>query len=87
MMRAPWELDAKPNIFKPSEDQPGIIIELVTPQEFASLPDGTALISISGSVHIKGRDYIDDDTRGGMLAYGVIREDQSNRDLGAYDTR
>jgi hypothetical protein len=40
--------------------------------QFGSLPDGIALWSISGDVKVKGRDHIDDDTRYGMLAYGII---------------
>ena len=40
--------------------------------QFGNLPDGIALWSISGSVHVKGRDYIDDGTRGGLLAFGII---------------
>lgn len=40
--------------------------------QFASLPDGIALYSIFGDVKVKGRDYIDEDTRGGCLAYGII---------------
>lgn len=45
---------------------------LLTPAEFAQLPDGTALTCIDGEVAIKGTDYIDDDTRFGHLAYGVV---------------
>jgi hypothetical protein len=41
-------------------------------KQFAALPDGIALYCISGSVHVKGRDRIDDDTRFGLLAYGII---------------
>jgi hypothetical protein len=44
---------------------------LFTPAEFDKLPDGIELISISGSRKTKGKDYIDGDTRGGHLAFGV----------------
>lgn len=44
---------------------------LLTPEEFAALPDGTELTAIDGEVAVKGRDEIDDDTRFGHLAYGV----------------
>lgn len=47
-------------------------LRLCPADQFANLPRGIALWSISGTVHVKGRDYIDDDTRGGMLAYGII---------------
>lgn len=44
---------------------------LFTPEEFNQLPDGIVLSSISGGTFVKGKDYIDDDTRAGHLAYGV----------------
>lgn len=47
---------------------------LVTPQEFARLPDGMELTAIDGEKVIKGKDYIDDDTRCGHMAYGSSRE-------------
>jgi hypothetical protein len=46
-------------------------LELFTPEEFEQLPDGTELTSISGDSKIKGKDYIDMDTRFGHIAYGV----------------
>lgn len=44
---------------------------LLTGDEFAALPDGTELTCIDDEIVVKGRDEIDDDTRGGCLAYGV----------------
>lgn len=44
---------------------------LFTPEELEQLPDGIELTSIMGKKVVKGRDYIDDDTRGGHLAYGI----------------
>jgi len=45
---------------------------LVTQEEFDALPDGTVLTCIDDTTVTKGSDdYIDDDTRGGCLAYGV----------------
>lgn len=70
--RAPWEL------------KDGTIIELIRPEEFATLPDGTVLRSIRGETKVKGTDYCDNDTRGGFLAFGFVRDDQTNRNLGAY---
>ena len=52
----------------------GRVILLLTLGQFAILPDGTALVSISGRTVIKGKDYIDNETRGGYLAYGVLNE-------------
>jgi len=45
---------------------------LFTPEEFHKLPDGIELVSINGNKAIKGKDYIDQDTRFGYLAYGVM---------------
>lgn len=44
---------------------------LLTEDEFNQLPDGTELIAIDNDKVIKGKDYIDLDTRGGHLAFGV----------------
>jgi hypothetical protein len=46
---------------------------LLTPAEFAQLPDGTELGCIDDTTAVKGRDTIDDDTRGGHLAYGIVK--------------
>jgi hypothetical protein len=47
---------------------------LVTPEEFARLPDGFELTCIDGDTAIKGKDKIDDDTRFGHIAYGASKE-------------
>jgi hypothetical protein len=44
---------------------------LLTPEEFAEVPDNIVLLSISDEPKVKGQDYIDDDTRFGVLAYGL----------------
>jgi len=44
---------------------------LLTPSEFVQLPDGFVLESILEETVVKGKDYIDDDLRGGYLAYGI----------------
>lgn len=46
---------------------------LFTPEEYEQLPDGIELYSVmSGDkAKIKGKDYIDMDTRWGHIAYGV----------------
>jgi hypothetical protein len=64
--RAPWKLD--------EDEGHGVsprVIHLITPEEFETLPDGEVLLSITGGSATKGKDYIDNDTRGGMLAYGL----------------
>lgn len=49
-------------------------IILLTPAQLLAVPDGTVLYSIMGEKVIKGKDYIDDDTRGGYLAYGFLKK-------------
>ena len=41
--------------------------------------DGSELRCIDGTVGIVGVDYIDDDTRGGCIAYGIERSDIPDR--------
>lgn len=45
---------------------------LLTPAELEMVPDGTVLVCISGERVVKGVDEIDDDTRGGYIAYGLL---------------
>ncbi len=52
----------------------GTTTELLTPAEYDDLPDGIVLISISGDKKIKGKDSIDQDTRGGFLAWGLFKD-------------
>ncbi len=52
----------------------GRTIYLLTPERFAALADGTAVVCIDGETRIKGTDPIDDDTRFGHLAYGLLPE-------------
>lgn len=47
---------------------------LVTPEEFAKLPDGFVLTCIDGDTAVKGKDYIDDDTRVGHMAWGSSKD-------------
>lgn len=44
---------------------------LLTPAELTKIPTGTELECIDGKLKKVGIDYIDDDLRGGHLAYGV----------------
>ena len=45
---------------------------LLTPDEFVALPDGAVLTAIDGEKATKGIDEIDNDTRFGHLAYGLV---------------
>jgi hypothetical protein len=45
---------------------------LLTPEEFALVPDGTTLVCINGKTKIKGEGYIDQDTRAGYIAWGLL---------------
>lgn len=42
-----------------------------TKEEFKKLPDGITLKSVTNRIVVKGKDYIDLDTRGNHIAYGV----------------
>lgn len=80
VMRAPWKLD--------DDEGHGVhprVIHLITPEEFETLPDGEILLSIAGEPVTKGKDYIDQDVRGGMLAYGLPAHHE--RCLRAYTTK
>jgi hypothetical protein len=46
-------------------------LHLLTEAEFNQLPDGFKLKCIDGTYAIKGTDYIDMDTRGGHIAFGI----------------
>lgn len=43
-------------------------------KDFENVPDGTVLTSIFGEQKVKGTDDIDQDSRAGLLAYGVLLE-------------
>ena len=45
---------------------------LLRPEHLPLIPDGTVLVSIRAATAIVGVDQIDDDTRGGYLAWGVL---------------
>ena len=45
---------------------------LLRPEHLPLIPDGTVLVSIRVATAIVGDDQIDDDTRGGYLAWGVL---------------
>ena len=45
---------------------------LLRPEHLPQIPDGTVLVSVRSETAIVGVDQIDDDTRGGYLAWGVL---------------
>lgn len=51
----------------------GRVIQLITPDTLKNLDKGTKLICINGSTYTVGVDVIDDDTRGGLLAFGHLK--------------
>lgn len=53
----------------------GSRIDLITPDELKEIEKGTVLYDIFGFPAVVGVDYIDDDTRGGYLAFGFRQED------------
>lgn len=46
---------------------------LLTPEEYEALPEGVVLTSINDNTVTKGGGYVDMDTRGGYLAYGLFQ--------------
>lgn len=58
-------------------------IGLLTPRAFESLPDGTVVVSIHSYELTKGVDYIDLDTRGGQIAFGLPIEGEEAARLSA----
>lgn len=55
---------------------------LLSLKEYDQVPDGVELESVNGTKHVKGRDYIDLDTRFNYIAYGVRDiENHSQRNL------
>lgn len=52
----------------------GRIIQLITPETLSKLDVGTRLIDIYGEDAFVGLNTIDNDTRGGLLAYGRLKE-------------
>lgn len=61
------------------EDEGENSLFLFTIEEYEQLPDGIELESINGQKKIKGENYIDMDTRGGHIAYG-IRSPKTHKD-------
>lgn len=54
---------------------------LLTPDEYAALPDGTNVMCIDNEIAVKGTDYIDQDTRFGCIAYGFTKELVASQNL------
>lgn len=52
-------------------------LRLLTDQELKDAPNGTELGCIDGKKVVVGTDDIDDETRGGRVAYGYILPDDS----------
>lgn len=52
-------------------DGTGRVLMLCPLADFQNVPDGVEMESINGKKVTKGKDYIDDDTRAGLLAYGL----------------
>lgn len=48
------------------------MIYLITPEQFASLPDGATLRNFFGEAKVKGRDAINDETAGGFMSVGFL---------------
>lgn len=55
----------------PWDDEGENSLMLFTVAEYEMLPDGIELECIDGETAVKGKDYIDMDTRFGHIAFGV----------------
>ena len=71
-----WTIDKEPSQFphKTPQIHLGRTINLLTEKEFEELPNGALVVDIFGCEAIKGKDYIDNDTRGGYLAFGILQD-------------
>lgn len=47
---------------------------LITADMLRDIPNGETLTCIDGTTAVKGKDVIDMDTRGGLLAYGFVKK-------------
>lgn len=63
----------------PWSDRQSDPLWLLTTTEYDALPDGTELVSINGQRKVKGTDYIDQDTRAGFIAWGLLESQLSGR--------
>jgi hypothetical protein len=57
------------------------ILYLLTPEEYALVPDGVALIDVGGKAYIKGTNPIDMNTSFGHLSVGLWWDDASDTDF------
>lgn len=67
-----WDLSSYATKNAWAGDEEGEVLWLLTSDEYEKLLDGTRVKSIRGIWATKGKDYIDDDTRFGMMAYGLV---------------
>ena len=58
------------NLMKKIDDE----LWLLTIEEFTELSDGVKLQCIDNTFATKGKDYIDQDSRFGCIAYGLTKE-------------
>lgn len=53
---------------------------LLTPEELDIVPSGTLLHCIDTSTAVVGVDHIDNDTRVGYIAYGILESELNNNE-------
>lgn len=68
---AEWRLEDIHSLVR-ANGMTGKVLYLLRPEHLPLLPNGTVLYSVTGEQVVKGQDPIDDDTRGGFLAYGFL---------------
>lgn len=73
----PWY--QRPN-YPPTPGTPEDPVWLLTPQELEALPGGTRLHCIDKSIVVVGIDNIDNGTRSGYIAYGILESELNNKE-------
>ena len=67
-----WNLQSYEKQNSWSGDEDGEVLWLLTPEELKQLACGTVVKCIDGSSYKVGVDILDDDTRAGYLAFGLV---------------
>lgn len=73
----PWY--QKPN-FPPTPGTTADPLWLLLPEELDNLPGGTRLHCIDQSIAVVGLDNIDNGTRLGYIAYGILESELTNKE-------
>lgn len=73
LIRRGWRMWSQEELFEDGDGKRKVLL-LCPLSDYPNVPSGTAMYSITGEKKVKGTDYIDDDTRGGCMAFGILVE-------------